>query len=105
MFDCYLLVHIHVCDLFVVFEYLTERYFLDLNTRMVEESKQAVSIGPSLSSSAHKTAQRALYGNGSLARTDQSDTELHSSNSKTNRQNIRSSSALDGRRKEKCLVA
>lgn len=30
-----------------MFEYLTERYFLDLNTRMIEESKQAISIGPS----------------------------------------------------------
>ena len=54
----------------------------------------------------HKTAQRALYGNDSLARTDQSDIELHSSNSKTDRQNVYSSSALDKRRnREKCLVA
>lgn len=86
---------------FVVFEYLTERYFLDLNARMIEESKQAVSIGPSLLSSAHLTSQKAANSS-RLQKTEMKD--INSSNQRNIKQ-MSGAITADGKRKEKCSIA
>lgn len=95
------------CDFNIaVFEYLTERYFLDLNTRMIEESKQAVSIGPSLLSSAHLSAQKSAQSSNGSAKGHRTELpSVHGHGSRHSRQTIRASLASDSKRKEKCLLA
>ena len=87
-----------------VFEYLTERYFFDLNTRMIEESKQAVSIGPSLLSAAHKTAQKSASGTNGLTKSERTElAEINVRGSKRER-TIRTRMTADNKRKEKCSI-
>lgn len=78
-----------------------ERYFFDLNTRMIEESKQAVSIGPSLLSSAHLTAQKAAAVQNSKPNKHQR-MELINMDQRSNRN--KHSSLAENKRKEKCLI-